>query len=165
MLLLCHSHFTAAVHASAALALLAAAVHGTLTSLLLCCSCIAAAVLLSPCCAAVLFPHGSCCMWHSHITPVVALSITLLLLWCSHSTAAVPLLLGCCMQCMALSHCYCCASLTSLRLWRSPLRPLLLLCMVLSHCCCLVTLTWLAGAVACSYHCCRALSHPLGTSS
>jgi hypothetical protein len=87
-------------------------------------------------------------------TPAVVLSITLLLLWCSHITAAVPLSLGCCMRCMAPSYRCCCASLASLRLWRSPHGPLLLLYMALSHCCCLMTLTWLAGAVARSYCCC-----------
>ena len=90
-------------------------------------------------------------------TPAVVLSITLLLLWCSHITAAVPLSLGCCMRCMAPSYRCCCASLASLRLWRSPLRPLLLLYragMALLYCCCLATLTWLAGAVAHSHRCC-----------
>ena len=128
------------------------------------CCCAALALLLlcrSHLAAAVPLPRGSCCMWRSCIAPVVALSIAPLLLWRSRITAAVPLSLGCCMRCMALSHRCCRASLASLRLRRSPLRPLLLLYMVLSHRCCLrlATLTWLAGAVARSYRCCRALSH------
>ena len=125
--------------------------------------CCAALALLLLCrshlAAAVPLPRGSCCMWRSRIAPVVALSIAPLLLWRSRITAAVPLSLGCCMRCMALSHRCCRASFASLRLRRSPLRPLLLLYMVLSHRCCLATLTWLAGAVARSYRCCRALSH------
>ena len=151
-LLLCHSRFAAAVHASAVLALL-----------LLCmalshhCCCAALALLLlcrSHLAAAVPLPRGSCCMWRSRIAPVVALSIAPLLLWRSRITAAVPLSLGCCMRCMALSHRCCRASFASLRLRRSPLDPLLLLYMALSYRCCLVTLAWLAGAVARSHRCC-----------
>ena len=92
------------------------------------CCCAALALLLlcrSHLAAAVPLPRGSCCMWRSRITPVVALSIAPLLLWRSRITAAVPLSLGCCMRCMALSHRCCRASLASLRLRRSPLRPAL----------------------------------------
>ena len=153
----------------------------TLASLLLCmpvpflpcCCCawrsrITAAVpLLRCCCCAAL---TSLLPYRSRVAPAACGALASPLLWHSRS------------------HRCCCGALASLLLcrsrlaaacgaWRSriaaavplsprcgcgvlPLiRPLLLLYMVLSHRCCLATLTWLAGAVARSYRCCRALAH------
>ena len=125
-LLLCHSRFAAAVHASAVLALLllcmALSHHcccAALALLLLCRSHLAAAVPLS---------LGSCCMWRSRIASVVALSIAPLLLWRSSYSphrcccGALASLLPCRSRLaavVALLHPSCCGALASLLLWHS----------------------------------------------